>query len=229
MKPENTQTEPRGGFGIFVEMVQCAGTKAGKEEGVPRYLTLLNLTGGAQETVRIIQEVIRRCPNAREEILSLLHGNNWRPHLVAAVAVLLTEEKRDLVDALWDSFDRGSWVAPQLAATAFLSDPDFPVHAWERIKARCPVQEVGWESTTERHAAMGPGGNYHRACKAMATLFALYKKFPALGPQLTKILRSEDVQEMLANNRDHSDRIVEWWLEEIQACLGAAGIPYLGT
>jgi hypothetical protein len=76
---------------------------------------------------------------------------------------------------------------------------------------------------------MGPGGNYHRACKAMATLFALYKKFPALGPQLTKILRSEDVQEMLANNRDHSDRIVEWWLEEIQACLGAAGIPYLGT
>ena len=41
--------------------------------------------------------------------------------------------------ALWRCFDRGSWVAPQLAVSLYCSDPVFAERAKERTAARCPI------------------------------------------------------------------------------------------
>jgi hypothetical protein len=55
------------------------------------------------------------------------------------VAIVLSRDRTALRPALWDGFDRGSWVAPQLGVVLRMGDPPFVANARQRILAGCPV------------------------------------------------------------------------------------------
>ena len=105
---------------------------------VPGYLPLLNLCGGeVQVVLKRIDGAIDESTNPGRYIRRLLQDVNWRMHLVGAVAILLSRDEESLpVDDLWGAFDAGSWVAPQLAVTAFFSDKEFVQRARARVEAR---------------------------------------------------------------------------------------------
>ncbi len=63
-------------------------------------------------------------PNWAPFAAILLSDPNWRPHLVACVA-LIYEPREAVLPALWQAFDEGSWVAPQLAVAGYFSDAKF--------------------------------------------------------------------------------------------------------
>jgi hypothetical protein len=78
-----------------------------------------------------VQEALSRSPH--DEARELIAQSAWRAQLVGAAAVVLSGADESTCAALWQALDGGSWVAPQLAAAAFLVDPAFEGRTEERL------------------------------------------------------------------------------------------------
>src|SRR5688572_24296551 len=103
-------------FGIFEPVFESAHG----------YLALLGLNSGdATEAVELVRNCCGKVSNPSSDIYRLLAEPNWRPHLVAAVAAIVSGFDAETANLLWRRLDRGSWVTPQIAAALFLVDPDF--------------------------------------------------------------------------------------------------------
>ncbi len=93
--------------------------------GVGWYLELLNLSQRPTEAVRVVTQCVVTSTDPETEIEALWEELDWRFHLVAAVGLLALRDRLWAVDLLWRRLEQGSWVAPQLCATAALADPEF--------------------------------------------------------------------------------------------------------
>lgn len=117
------------------------------ELDVPAYLTLLNLGPGADVAVARIETALTH-ETAPADRLALFEPINWRPHLVAGVAILVdvahgVPVREEDLRALWYAIDRGSWVSPQLLVVAFFGDPDFGSALRERGESKLPHVGAG--------------------------------------------------------------------------------------
>ena len=136
-----------------------------------------------------IDEVSRalvQSTNPEGDILALLSEANWRGHLVAGVALVVSEHKTEpkLVEALWGALDAGSWVSPQLAVCLASIDQDFSLHARARIEGgRSAVlvrQSVNsGEVAVRQNIEQARAGLIGRLVKAIAALVRLQMKPPA--------------------------------------------------
>jgi hypothetical protein len=192
----------------------------------PGYLDLLHLDSpkGNLAVSRVIKYG-RLSSDPFLDIDRLLDEENWRPHLVAAVALSVLGYNRAAFTKLWAAFDAGSWVTPQLAVVAYLRDPDFPGQARVRLEARCPVDafRVTQSSPLERHLAVGPAGATERSAKAASALIYLLN---LLGPSdwLTAELATPDLTALLSGDRDHASTIAEGWLLSLKTILNSLAI-----
>jgi hypothetical protein len=159
------------------------------------------------------------------DIARLLDEENWRPHLVAAVALSVLGYDRAAFTKLWAAFDAGSWVTPQLAVVAYLRDPDFRGQARVRVEARGPIDasRLTRSSPLKGHIAFGPAGVPERSAKSASALIYLLNLF---GPSdwLTTELASPDLTALLSGDRDHASTIAENWLGALKTILRALAI-----
>ncbi|QNR23920.1 hypothetical protein [Croceimicrobium hydrocarbonivorans] len=89
----------------------------------------------------------------------LLKNEDWRPHLVAALAILKIDKdlQFELKSNLWSRLKSGSWVSPQILVILSLIDSEFNLKAKE-------ICENGFEISYsempmhEHHFARGPAG-----------------------------------------------------------------------
>jgi hypothetical protein len=205
-------------FGVFSPVLQSP-------DG---YLALLHLD--SPEAMHAVSSVVKCCETsatAHTEIARLLDELNWRPHLVAAVAVSAQEHDHTSMARLWTTVDSGSWVTPQLAVAAYLRDPNFSELARVRILARCPLESSKLTSMTplERHSAAGPGGIRTRSGKAAASLVRLVGLIRPSPEWLATELASPDLVALLAEDVDGSAQIAETWLAKLRTLLKALNIP----
>ncbi|MCW9016265.1 MAG: hypothetical protein OQJ89_04815, partial [Kangiellaceae bacterium] len=115
--------------GFFtVEAVEGEQRKVSKVD----YLEMLNyvLEGNS---IRQLKELLPTMESPIEDICLLLSVKNWRPHLLACGAAVLIDRSPKIIDALWDRFDRTSWVCPQIAATLSIVDENFCQNTFERL------------------------------------------------------------------------------------------------
>ncbi|MGY3795699.1 hypothetical protein [Aquimarina sp. 433] len=103
----------------------------------PNHLPLLNLRVDLSDTdtfnlgksLKLIDQII--ADGSIEEIFSdvkiMLAELNWRPHLVAFIAILKLEkpDQQKFVDFLWKRLCQGTWVSPQLLVTLSKIDSNF--------------------------------------------------------------------------------------------------------
>ncbi len=224
-KPSPRQTEAQ-----FREAMQMAADQFGVFspvfESEPGYLDFLNLGSRvAKQTVSLVAECCRKSADPYPEIGRLLDENNWRFHIVAAVALSVLGFDGPTLTKLWGAFDAGSWVTPQLAVAAYLRDPGFSENARARIESRCPVNPLRLISMSpvERHVSAGPAGVTHRAAKAAACLIFL----AGLNGQvewLTSELSSPDLVALLSEDIDRADIIAQRWLAQLKGALTALAI-----
>ena len=191
------------------------------------YLDLLHLD--SHRGLNAVSSVVKCChasPNPHLEIVRLLDDANWRPHIVAAVAVSALEYDHKSVASLWAAFDAGSWVTPQLAVAACLRDPNFSESARVRILARCPIEpsRLSSMSPVQRHSATGPAGARARSAKAAASLVQLASVLRAIPQWLTTERSAPDLVALLSEDVDGSAKIAEDWLDKLRAILKALGI-----
>ena len=148
---------------------------------VPGYLLLLNLPDERAQVVidRIAMALATGNPQPRVDALFL--DADWRPHLVGALALLLSEDLILDLATCWTAIDRGSWVTPQLVVTAMFRDITFAENVRSRVAARCPVSEQGDLTRIQRHVATGPARTDERSAKMMASLLAAARCVPSLA------------------------------------------------
>ncbi len=161
----------------------------------PGYLDLLHLHAPKSNlTVSRVIECGRLSSDPFLDIGRLLDEANWRPHLVAAVALSVL--------------------------VAYLRDPDFSEQAKVRVRARCPVDASRLTplSPLERHVAFGPAGAPERSAKAVCALIYLLRVF-GQSDWLTTELASPDLSMLLSGDRDNTSSIAEDWLGSLKAIL----------
>lgn len=102
------------------------------EPALPGYLSLLHIDDGAPAVANRVAEGLT-APDAAEHFDALMTMDNWRLHLIGALAVLLDTQHRLDRTLLWTAIDGGSWVTPQLVVTACIADRDFQRQAQHRL------------------------------------------------------------------------------------------------
>jgi len=175
---------------IFFADGEFEGRKARK----PRinYLALLNLhTADVPEAIRQARSIAVSEDRAELEAdtLLLLRARNWRVHLMACSVMILGLRAPALLDALWSRLADGSWVAPQLAATAYLVDSGFAQHGTELLSA----------PNSAGKSVVAVGQLLREKCRIELTIDQ---------EQLVASAQSKDL--------DHSGQIALGWLDSIQ-------------
>ena len=179
------------------------------------YLRLLR-PYDAEGAIATIQNAVKQSTNLEKEIQILLEDDNWRPHLVASVTLLMIKSV-NLSNYIWNRFDQGSWVNPQLAIAAYFHDPLFSQNAKERLAKRCPIKFnlSRSMSTLEFHSATGGGGEYQTSCKSLSALMTICKTIPSFSDYITELSAIEDVKKMLKDDVNETKEITNEWLSRI--------------
>ncbi len=188
-------------------------------ENAHGYLALLHLGGAdARQRVADVKACCNADPDPLPDIRLLLAEANWRPHLVAAMAVWFSGYHSETVELLWRRVDRGSWVTPQICATLSVIDPDFPDNARSRLEAGCPLDtsELLAMTAMERHSAAGPAGSVHRSAKTANSLIHLVRMRAPTEKWIAELENSSDLQKLIAEDFDHADAIAEHWLNRVK-------------
>lgn len=119
--------------------------------------------------------------------------------------------------AMWEAIDRGSWVTPQLVATAYLIDPDFRSHLVQRLENRCAISVPAGLSPLQRHSATGPAGAVQRSAKLQSALMSIGKRAPTLAPLLEPFSSDPEFMKLLKEDRDRSGEIAASWGDQVVA------------
>jgi hypothetical protein len=117
----------------------------GEFEGRPirvsraNYLAFLSMRGEEiPQEVQKLKKMFEQYSSIEIEndLIILLTAVNWRVHNIACVFIALGFHNERVLSALWTRIREGSWVSPQLAATAAFVDPDFQVKAKELLSSK---------------------------------------------------------------------------------------------
>jgi len=184
------------------------------------YLTLLHMGDGARKVVQCIKDVVGSNEDLEAATSVLLRDENWRPHLVGAVAVYLGVQTAETLEQVWRTLDAGSWVVPQLAAVLSLVDRHFLTASLERLTKRCPIIKYPDYETSdpiEGHVARGPANTSERSCKAVSSLlFLLSKDYPE-DRDVVVLMNDPGIAEMIADDVDDGARIALEWRHQLIA------------
>lgn len=190
------------------------------------YLKLLQPNPAAVEVFEDIQAKLDGSPELMEQALALFE-QGWREQLVGLM-VLVARPSPVLVRALWRAFDRGSWVAPQLAVVARLFDADFEGQAKKRLLLECPLidfEVLSQMDPKELHTVHGPGGSISRSAKNFASLVALLPSLSDGAVWLKQRLSFEQIVRwiVIEDDWDKSPDIVARWATGLWSLLRSTG------
>ena len=220
-----------------------------EDHQAPPYLRLLSLNQGKETNAALlasIKEHFLSLSQPREAIHALLQQTNWRFHLLAIAAWLVTQPAELTKDAeasprtqdatssqensveegialaAWTAFDACSWITPQLAAALSLRDPRFASAAEERLlHARIILGEGARqiEPIGNPEASTPNPPRFRQGSKGIAALFALYQITPAANAHIIAHIESSPLQQILIEETliDRGAEIAKHWRERFLA------------
>ena len=188
------------------------------------YLTLLHLSPDATPTIRRIAAIVREQPDSKDTVTTFLSVPNWRLHLVAAIAALMSSRRADWSSALWSAFDGGSWVSPQLAVTLSYCDPEFVSAAKHRILAGSPVTSDQRPRGLLGHVLTGPANEVERSAKNVAALLGTLQTISSEAGWTATIVEEHEVKHVLESDRDYAGELAKEWNAALHARFKDLGL-----
>jgi len=177
------------------------------------YVDLMYMgSSNVTQVLTSIDAILRSTAAAPRHIERMLLNRNYRDHLVAAAAILLSHEPAAYASHMWATFDRGSWVAPQLAVSLYYSDGNFAEEARRRIVARCPIDDS--DNFFRGHTSVP-------SAKNLASLLQVLNSVPAKASWVASERQAKDVQTLLEADIDSAGTIVEWWSDRARKAFVA--------
>jgi len=137
--------------------------------GYPNHLPFLNLDDvpnppeewNLTKSIDRLDDIISENANAAivAGIRLLLNNENWRPHLVAALATLKIDKnlQTEIKTDLWNRLKSGSWVSPQILVILSIIDAEFKLKAKEIVEKGFTITYSEMKKH-EHHSARGPAG-----------------------------------------------------------------------
>lgn len=198
-------TSPFAAFGVFAPLF---------DEG--RYLTFLNLSHEPRDNVAALTAIVEAAaPSLEADIATLLSpAHGWRPQVVgASAAIVVGGVSEPTIRALWTALEEPGWASPQLAAAAFLLDPNFDARVRRRIEALCFVNPIHWRREHPDTSLAGrPDG------KQLAAMVALCRQRGALD-WLEPFVARPEVRAVLDTDHDRAGEIALRWLARAKRWL----------
>lgn len=190
-------------FGVFESILRSG-----------MYTSLLD--GAGPDVLDEVRRAVQRTSDLSEAVRLMLDDRNWRTDLVAVAAVLLADSPSELGEPLWEAFDYGSWVAPQLAVSLYLVDPGFRRGAKDRIAARClPGTAI----------KVRPGPWDQIAARNLASLLQVLWRVDDERDWVDAQRRAPDVRDILRQDVDSAGAIADRWFESMSRALVEVGHP----
>lgn len=152
----------------------------------------------------------RNTPDIPEAVSRMLGERNWRTDLVAAAAAVISERPTAHVPALWEAFDYGSWVAPQLAVCLRSIDPQFRHAAKDRIVAR---------GAPSAGAVVRPTPRDLIVAKNLVSLLQALRQLDSERAWVDAERRSSDVAMILSQDIDNAGEIANSWGDSMSRAL----------
>lgn len=181
----------------------------------PLYGALLHLGGRAPGVFATLREE----PLELDDIRSVL-GRGWRDDLVAAVSCLYRPEREECRRLLWEAFDTGSWVSPQLAICAMVLDSGGFEDVRRRLLTRCVTRTEHLLDTDPmwRHVEHGTAAVATHNLKGMAALIGAYAH---VDPEwmATHIPLEDAFWALETDMWDHGEEIACSWIRELAPLL----------
>jgi len=177
----------------------------------PLYLELLHFQP-SEETLRTLERCVLRSRSYLEDLEFLLNHSNWRFQLLGCSALSAVQPTPTMIGPVWAAFDQGSWISPQLAATACCCDPDFIAHASDRV-AQATLVLVGKEAIRPRVRTPGAPALKIES-KAFFALAGLLLHEPGEDARVEERIAEFPIQAAWAADRasDDGERIATSWL-----------------
>jgi hypothetical protein len=195
---------------LAVGFDSTGGTTAG-------YLAFLSLGGPAVQVAMDKVEPALTHPRCQSFIDRLLAEANWRPHLVAAIALILDHDRNLEPDALWRACDSGSWVIPQLVVAAFVVDPEFPERARKRVEAFCPISSPS--GAWDRHSLR------ERSAKYIRSLVWACAQIDSMSNWVEGITGTHRYRSLAREDFDDGAGIAEAWMHQLRCQMEIRGRP----
>jgi len=186
------------------------------------YLNLLRLEApDTSASLAAVKSAVTASPDVEKELTRLLEDSNWRPHLVAAVAIAYIQPSAVLLSKCWETFDSGSWTTPQVAAVLCRRDKDFRERAMGRVRSGCPlINPPLYESPLHKHVVAGPELGSERASKSVSALVGLLRI--SSDREVRTLIDSPEVQRIIKADVDDGGGIARWWLERLESLMETA-------
>lgn len=141
----------------------------------PKHLAFLGLTD-IGDSLDILHDILTNHTHneVADGLEHMLAHPDWRPHLVAAVAILKMPpaEQEPWMGVLWQRLKEGSWVSPQLLVVLSHIDPDFTEKAIHIVRNGFEVTYTDM-SPVDHHVARGPRSSDVAGKKVVAAAAAL--------------------------------------------------------
>ena len=184
------------------------------------YLKFLNL--GSPETrqsLEVLKQAIRSSQNIKQELNQLLDANDWRPHLVAATSLAFIKPSKPVIAKVWERFDKGSWVCPQLAAALSLYDKDFKRQSIKRLislQSKPSANKLAHQRRATSSTKIGPP-----SCKAISSLVGLLESCD--DPEVQMLLQRPETKAGYVSDVDSSSSIASDWRTDYQRLIKEVG------
>lgn len=172
---------------------------------------LLSLTSNeALCDARKIIDVVKR--GNIDILILLLTDRNWRTQIIGVVGSFAFEYQEQVISKMWELFDQGNWISPQIAVSLFLQDKDFIEKAVVRIDMMCKTEnETVMEPCKMIDIKTIPG-----SVKALISLLVLCRQVPSLEDWVNKKLISPEFKENIINpNIEQINNLCMNWMKQI--------------
>ncbi|RKZ77699.1 MAG: hypothetical protein DRR19_27555 [Candidatus Parabeggiatoa sp. nov. 1] len=183
---------------------------------IVNYADLLNLKlEGSTKAISRLIKAVEESDQITDQIIALLNSRNWRHQLIATIAILYLDVNKALIFKLWNAFDRGSWVCPQIAAALFLKDTNFIESAIERINNLCEIKDEELKKRWEKAGIK----KIPRSSKGLISLRVLCEQIPSLKPWIEKKFQSPEILEVVGPDSHQIGNLCLNWMKDIKTRL----------
>ncbi len=172
---------------------------------------LLNLTSNeALCDVRKIIDIIKK--GEIDTLILLLSDKNWRTQIIGVVGSFAIGLKEKVISKMWDLFDQGSWISPQIAVSLFLQDKDFFEKAVIRINSSYEIQN----ETVRESWKMSRIKTISMPTKGLTSLLVLCKQVPSLEDWADQKLASPEFKEItISHNIEQVSNLCLNWMKHM--------------
>jgi len=178
-------------------------------------IALLNITSKeALSDVKKIIDILKQEGNINA-LLSLLSDKNWRTQIIGVIGSFAVEVNEQVISKMWNLFDQGNWISPQITVSLFFQDKDFIEKAILRINSFFEIQN----KTAKEQCKISKTEKIFMSKNGLISLLVLCRQVSLLEDWTTERLMSLEFKKITVNSDiEQINNLCLNWMMHMSKC-----------